>query len=99
MPGSSPPEFSLVTDAAPQHKYVAERLAWRACFLDWGVSWEDDLHAETVELFTSAKDVSPSYIVHYAFAKVTRDAPATRDGIQEWFPASSMRVRRGLLQL
>ena len=84
VPGSSPPQFPPVTDAALQRKYVSERLAWHACFLDWGVSWEDNLHAEMAELFTKAKDISPFYIVHYALAKVTRNAPATRDGIQEW---------------
>jgi len=64
---------------------MAESLAWRACFLDWGVSCEDNPHSEIVELFKRAKDVSPSYIVHYALAKVTCDAPTTRDGIPEWF--------------
>jgi len=49
------------------------------------VSWEDDLHAEVVELFTRAKDISPSYIIHYASAKVMSDALATRCGVQDWF--------------
>jgi len=77
--------FPRVVDAALQRKYAAERRAWRACFADWGVSWEDDLHTEVVELFTRAKDISPSYIIHYASAKVMSDAPATRSGVQDWF--------------
>jgi len=64
VPGSSPPQFPHATDAALQRKYVSERLEWRACFLDWGLSLEDNLHAEMVELFRRAKDVSPFYIVH-----------------------------------
>ena len=82
---SAPSRFPRVPDAALQQKYAAERRAWRACFADWGVSWEDDLHAEVVELFTRAKDISPSYIIHYASAKVMSDAPATRSGVQDWF--------------
>ena len=49
------------------------------------MSWGDDLHAEVVELFIRAKDISPSYIIHYASAKVMSDAPATRSGVQDWF--------------
>ena len=56
---------------------------WRNWFLT--SQQEDDLHAEVVELFTRAKDISPSYIIHYASAKVMSDALATRCGVQDWF--------------
>jgi len=83
-PVDAPPRCAPVDDAALQRTYTAERLAWHARFSEWGMSWEDDLHAEFVELFTRAEDISPSHVINFASAKVTCDAPATRIGVQEW---------------
>jgi len=85
FPADASPHFPSVENAALQRVYATERLMWRAHFCEWGVSWKDELYAEVVEHFTRAKYVSPSYIIHYASTKVTCDAPATRNGVEEWF--------------
>ena len=85
VPVEAPAEFPPVQDISLQGKYAAERHLWRKHFSEWGVSWEDDVQAVMVELFTRAKDITPSYIIHLASSKSMCDAPATRDGVQEWF--------------
>jgi len=73
-PVDAPPRFPSVEDAEMQRTYAVERLAWRARFSEWGVSWEYDGHAEVVELFTRAEDNSPSNVIHFVSAKETCDA-------------------------
>jgi len=85
LPVEAPAEFPPVQDISLQCKYAAERQLWRKHFSEWGVSWEDDVQAVMVELFTRAMDITPSYIIHFASSKSMCDAPATRDGVQEWF--------------
>jgi len=81
----APPEFPPVQDLSLQCKYVSERQVSRKHFSELGVSCEDDVKAVKVQLFTRAKDIKPSYIIHFASSKSMCDAPATRDGVQEWF--------------
>jgi len=92
----APPDFPPVEDAVLQRKYAADRLPRRACFSEWGVSWEGDVHAEMVELFTRARDVTPSYVIHFASGKVTADAPATRTGLQDWFSHMLSTTKQGV---
>jgi len=81
----APAELLPVQDISLQCKYAAERQLWRKHFSEWGMSWEDDVQAVMVELFTRAKDITPSHIIHFASSKSMCDAPATREGVQEWF--------------
>jgi len=81
----APPEFPPVQDLSLQCKYVSERQVSRKHFSEWDVSWEDDVKAVKVELCSRAKDIKPSYIIHFASSKSMCDAPATRDGVQELF--------------
>jgi len=92
----APPDFPPVEDAVLQRKYAEDRLAWRACFSEWGVSWENDVHAEMVELFTRARDVTPPYVIHFALGKVTADAPAARTGLQDWFSRMLSATKQGV---
>jgi len=79
-----------------QRKYAADRLVWRACLSEWGVSWEGDVHAEMVKLFTRARDVTPSYVIHFVSGKVTADARATRTGLQDWFSRMLSATKQGV---
>jgi len=92
----APSDFPAVEDAVLQRKHAADRFAWRACFSEWGVAWEDDVHAEMVELFTRARDVTPSYVIHFALGKVTADEPATRTGLQDWFSRMLSAIKQGI---
>jgi len=49
-----------------------------------------------VELFTRARDVTPSYVIHFASGKVTADAPATRTGLQDWFSHMLSTTKQGV---
>jgi len=92
----APPEFPPVEDAVLQRKYAADRLAWRACVSEWVVSWTGAVHDEMVELFTRARDVTPSYFIHFASGKVTADAPATCTGLQDWFSRILRTTKQGV---
>jgi len=81
----APAEFPPFQDIPLRCKYAAVRQVWRKHFSEWGVSWGDDVQAVMVELLTRAKDITPSYIIHFTSSKSMCDAPATRDGVQEWF--------------
>jgi len=49
-----------------------------------------------VQLFTRARDVTPSYVIHFASGKVTADAPATRTGLQDWFSRMLSVTKQGV---
>jgi len=54
------------------------------------------VHAEMVELFTRARDVTLSYVIHFASGQVTADAPATRTGLQDWFSRMLSATKQGV---
>ena len=81
----APPECPLVQDISLHCKYVAERQVWRKHVSEWVVPWADDMQAFLVDLFFTAEDIRPLYIILIESSKAMCDAPATRDGVQEWF--------------